>query len=104
MERRLFNIFVALSLLVFLGSIAMWARSYWRWDSVAYRGAEHLYTLDSGSGHVGVMAAHLVRDTPYDRGWSVYSDPAHEVGYSGRSLSTWLAVGWDSDRGTFLGM
>ena len=93
MKPHLFTILSAFSLLLFLGSTSMWVRSYWRWDSVAYRGEQHLYTLDSGSGHVGVMAARLVRDTPYERGWSVYSDPAHEVGYSGRSLSTWLTVG-----------
>ena len=102
-KHRLFTILAALSLLLFLASIGMWVRSYWRWVSVAYRGEQHLYTLDSGSG--GVLAAHLVRDTPYERGGpSIRTRHMKSATPGGRSRRAWLAVGWDSDRGTFLGM
>ena len=56
MKRRLLTILSTLSLLLCVTVVALWVRSYWRWDSLASRGEQHLYTLDSGSGHVGVAA------------------------------------------------
>src|SRR5438067_1929878 len=55
MRRWLLNIFAALSLLLMVGVVTLWVRSYWRADAVAVRAPtrsaySHSISFESGAG------------------------------------------------------
>src|SRR5438270_10286975 len=52
-KRRLFNLAAAVSLALFLVTVALWARSFWRIDGLRFYGSERTVCVVSSRGAIG---------------------------------------------------
>lgn len=61
MKRRLFNLFAIMSLLVFIGAIFLWFRSYSYVDWVAFTIGDRQFELQSGAGQITFAVSSFIQ-------------------------------------------
>jgi hypothetical protein len=74
MKRRLFNLAAVVSLLLFVGTVAVWTRSYWNGYELCYHRGERLYEARATCGSFFISASQY-QTVP--QLLSFYSDPVN---------------------------
>jgi hypothetical protein len=69
MTRRLLHLVTLLSLLLCLGVLALWARSYWVHDQLQVCAVDHWLILHSTSGVIFVFDNHFIDSQPFRLVW-----------------------------------
>jgi hypothetical protein len=95
-RRRLFTAVSVLSLLLFIATLALWVRSYWRFDRVNHVDHKHrLRRLENLRGHMEIAA---VGSSGWAPGYSYVSSTSQD-----RAFVFGGFAGGDSKSGSFLG-
>jgi hypothetical protein len=106
LKHRLFNFLTVLSLLLCVAVAALWARSYWQFDDVAYSGHFHVDNFASYRGRAVVQLGWSTTDDlsraapPYSLGgWFWDSTEISRMGYPAVQQSRgWQFGGFDARR------
>lgn len=90
-KHRLFNLLTGMPVVFFVATIALWARSYWRWDLLRWHGADATTYVDLQSEWGRLLIAHYVATTPNP---PRYIGSRWEIGLWHLSSQPWLPQSW----------